>query len=77
MLPGSVGHPPESHHGRGDHLSQGFFYKSGVDVVLKFHSVSGDHFEGSIDSLKKKNNYFCKVPRPRVWIVPSSDKIFQ
>lgn len=78
MLPGSVGHPPESHHGQGDHLSRGLFV-SGVDVVLNFHRVSGHHCQGSIDSSKIMHPFLQSsfATGGTVWIVPSSNKIFQ
>lgn len=78
VLPGSVGHPPESHHGQGDHLSRGLFV-SGVDVVLKFHRVSGHHCQGSIDSSKIIHPFLQSsyATGGTVWIVPSSNKIFQ
>lgn len=79
VLPGSVGHPPESHHGQGDHLSWGLFV-SGVDVVLNFHWVfSGHHCQGSIDSSKIMNPFLQSsyATGGTVWIVPSSNKIFQ
>ena len=78
VLPGSVGHPPESHHGQGDHLSRGLFV-SGVDVVLNFHRVSGHHCQGSIDSSKTMHPSLQSsyATGGTVWIVPSSNKIFQ